>query len=52
VTYVRGGVARNVAENMALLRTHPFLISVVGDDVAGMSPNHGEFFRTAMELIH
>lgn len=37
VTYVRGGVARNVAENMALLRTHPFLISVVGDDVAGES---------------
>jgi bifunctional ADP-heptose synthase (sugar kinase/adenylyltransferase) len=32
---VRGGVARNVAENMSLLGTSPFLISVVGEDVAG-----------------
>jgi bifunctional ADP-heptose synthase (sugar kinase/adenylyltransferase) len=45
-------VARNVAENMALLRTHPFLISVVGDAVAGMSLNLSEFSRTAVELIH
>lgn len=35
VRYVRGGVARNVAENMSLLGTSPFLISVVGEDVAG-----------------
>jgi len=35
VSYARGGVARNVAENMALLGARPFLISVVGDDVAG-----------------
>lgn len=32
---MRGGVARNVAENMSLLGTSPFLISVVGEDVAG-----------------
>lgn len=35
VRYVRGGVARNVAESMSLLGTAPFLISVVGEDVAG-----------------
>jgi bifunctional ADP-heptose synthase (sugar kinase/adenylyltransferase) len=52
MTSVRGGVARNVAENMALLRTHPFLISVVGDAIARMSLNLSELSRTTMELIH
>ncbi|XP_024395996.1 pseudouridine kinase [Physcomitrium patens] len=37
VRYENGGVARNIAENMALLGSLPFLISVVGDDVAGES---------------
>jgi sugar/nucleoside kinase (ribokinase family) len=35
VQYVRGGVARNVAESMAQLGTCPLLISVVGEDFAG-----------------
>ncbi|KAG6556246.1 hypothetical protein Mapa_002187 [Marchantia paleacea] len=35
VCYVRGGVGRNIAECMAKLDTEPFLISVVGDDLAG-----------------
>ena len=42
MTFVRGGVARNVAENMALLGARPFLISVIGDDVAGKSLNFDE----------
>ncbi|CAK9262133.1 unnamed protein product [Sphagnum jensenii] len=37
VQYVRGGVARNVAESMAQLGTCPLLISVVGEDFAGDS---------------
>ncbi|CAM6114565.1 unnamed protein product [Calypogeia fissa] len=37
VRYVRGGVGRNVAECLAKLGQHPFLISVVGDDMAGDS---------------
>lgn len=35
--YVRGGVGRNVAECLARLGQKPFLISVVGDDMAGDS---------------
>lgn len=42
--YENGGVARNIAENMALLGSLPFLISVVGDDVAGMSVNFVKHF--------
>ena len=48
--YVRGGVARNVAESMVLLGTHPFLISIVGDDVAGMSLNFCELFWIVKEI--
>ncbi|KAJ3672978.1 hypothetical protein LUZ60_006352 [Juncus effusus] len=35
VKYVNGGVARNVAECMSKLGTKPFIISVVGNDIAG-----------------
>ncbi|CAL4900292.1 unnamed protein product [Urochloa decumbens] len=35
VKYVRGGVARNIAECMSKLGTRPFMISVVGNDMAG-----------------
>ncbi|KAJ1286229.1 hypothetical protein BS78_03G337200 [Paspalum vaginatum] len=35
VKYVSGGVARNIAECMSKLGTLPFMISVVGNDVAG-----------------
>lgn len=35
VRYFNGGVARNVAECMSKLGSKPFMISVVGDDVAG-----------------
>ncbi|KAH9304894.1 hypothetical protein KI387_009298, partial [Taxus chinensis] len=35
VRYVRGGVARNVAECMSKLGVEPFIISVVGKDMAG-----------------
>lgn len=35
VRYVRGGVGRNVAECMSKLGMAPFLISVVGQDMAG-----------------
>ncbi|XP_058069077.1 LOW QUALITY PROTEIN: pseudouridine kinase [Magnolia sinica] len=35
VQYVRGGVARNVAECMSKLGTRPYMISVVGLDMAG-----------------
>ncbi|XP_010905070.1 pseudouridine kinase isoform X3 [Elaeis guineensis] len=35
VQYVSGGVARNVAECMSKLGNKPFMISVVGHDVAG-----------------
>ncbi|KAH7653878.1 Pseudouridine kinase protein [Dioscorea alata] len=35
VQYVSGGVARNVAECMSKLGTRPFIISVVGLDMAG-----------------
>ncbi|XP_077216055.1 pfkB-like carbohydrate kinase family protein isoform X2 [Tasmannia lanceolata] len=35
VQYVRGGVARNVAECMSKLGSKPFIISVVGLDMAG-----------------
>ncbi|CAL5094521.1 unnamed protein product [Urochloa decumbens] len=34
VKYVRGGVARNIAECMSKLGTRPFMISVVGNDMA------------------
>ncbi|KAH7653877.1 Ribokinase protein [Dioscorea alata] len=36
VQYVSGGVARNVAECMSKLGTRPFIISVVGLDMAGI----------------
>ncbi|KAG0567638.1 hypothetical protein KC19_7G150400 [Ceratodon purpureus] len=52
VTFVRGGVARNVAENMALLGARPFLISVIGDDVAGESMlNHWKSLGLSVEGI-
>ncbi|KAK9108811.1 hypothetical protein Sjap_016871 [Stephania japonica] len=35
VHYVHGGVARNVAECMSKLGTKPFMISVIGVDMAG-----------------
>ncbi|KAF5196802.1 pfkB-like carbohydrate kinase family protein [Thalictrum thalictroides] len=35
VHYVAGGVARNIAECMSKLGTKPFMISIVGDDMAG-----------------
>ena len=35
VNYVLGGVARNIAECMSKLGTKPFMISVVGLDMAG-----------------
>ncbi|CAK9315859.1 unnamed protein product [Citrullus colocynthis] len=35
INYILGGVARNVAECMSKLGTSPFLISVVGHDMAG-----------------
>ncbi|KAK1275775.1 hypothetical protein QJS04_geneDACA011673 [Acorus gramineus] len=35
VQYMRGGVARNIAECMSLLGTKPFIISIVGLDMAG-----------------
>ncbi|XP_072992333.1 pseudouridine kinase isoform X2 [Typha latifolia] len=35
VQYVSGGVARNVAECMSKLGSKPFMISVVGQDMAG-----------------
>ncbi|XP_025807811.1 uncharacterized protein LOC112886211 isoform X1 [Panicum hallii] len=35
VKYVSGGVARNIAECMAKLGTRSFMISVVGNDMAG-----------------
>ncbi|XP_038887152.1 putative pentatricopeptide repeat-containing protein At3g18840 [Benincasa hispida] len=35
INYILGGVARNVAECMSKLGTNPFLISVVGHDMAG-----------------
>lgn len=35
VQYVSGGVARNVAECMSKLGNKPFMISVVGHDMAG-----------------
>nr|CAB3461710.1 unnamed protein product [Digitaria exilis] len=35
VKYVSGGVARNIAECMSKLGTQPFMISVVGNDMAG-----------------
>lgn len=37
VRYIRGGVARNVAECMQKLGVKPFIISVVGEDMAGDS---------------
>ncbi|XP_059076745.1 pseudouridine kinase [Cryptomeria japonica] len=37
VRYVRGGVARNVAECVSKLGVKPFIISVVGQDLAGNS---------------
>ncbi|ERN17543.1 uncharacterized protein LOC18445888 isoform X2 [Amborella trichopoda] len=37
IRYVRGGVARNVAECMSKLGSRPFIISVVGNDMAGDS---------------
>ncbi|KAL6619968.1 hypothetical protein ACP70R_035107 [Stipagrostis hirtigluma subsp. patula] len=35
VKYVSGGVARNIAECMTKLGTRPFMISVIGNDMAG-----------------
>ncbi|KAJ3697779.1 hypothetical protein LUZ61_001484 [Rhynchospora tenuis] len=35
VRYVNGGVARNIAECMSKLGTKPFIISVIGADMAG-----------------
>ncbi|KAF3790684.1 Pseudouridine kinase [Nymphaea thermarum] len=35
ISFVKGGVARNVAECMAKLGSKPFIISIVGTDVAG-----------------
>jgi sugar/nucleoside kinase (ribokinase family) len=35
VRYTRGGVGRNIAECLGRLGHHPFLISVVGDDMEG-----------------
>uniref|UniRef100_A0A0E0KZA8 MaoC-like domain-containing protein n=2 Tax=Oryza punctata TaxID=4537 RepID=A0A0E0KZA8_ORYPU len=35
VKYVSGGVARNIAECICKLETQPFMISVVGNDMAG-----------------
>ncbi|PIA55666.1 hypothetical protein AQUCO_00700167v1 [Aquilegia coerulea] len=35
VHYVTGGVARNIAECMSKLGIKPFMISIVGDDMAG-----------------
>uniref|UniRef100_A0A0D9ZV19 Carbohydrate kinase PfkB domain-containing protein n=1 Tax=Oryza glumipatula TaxID=40148 RepID=A0A0D9ZV19_9ORYZ len=35
VKYVSGGVARNIAECICKLETRPFMISVVGNDMAG-----------------
>lgn len=35
VRYISGGVARNIAECMQKLRVKPFIISVVGEDMAG-----------------
>jgi len=35
VKYISGGVARNIAECMSKLGTQPFMISVVGNDMAG-----------------
>uniref|UniRef100_A0A0A8Y7A1 Carbohydrate kinase PfkB domain-containing protein n=1 Tax=Arundo donax TaxID=35708 RepID=A0A0A8Y7A1_ARUDO len=35
VKYISGGVARNIAECMSKLGTRPFMISVVGNDMAG-----------------
>lgn len=35
VKYISGGVARNIAECMSKLGTQPFMISVVGNDLAG-----------------
>ncbi|KAG8094407.1 hypothetical protein GUJ93_ZPchr0012g19748 [Zizania palustris] len=35
VKYISGGVARNIAECICKLGTRPFMISVVGNDVAG-----------------
>ncbi|CAD6272469.1 unnamed protein product [Miscanthus lutarioriparius] len=36
VKYISGGVARNIAECMSKLGTQPFMISVVGNDMAGI----------------
>ncbi|KAF6166616.1 hypothetical protein GIB67_005478 [Kingdonia uniflora] len=36
VQYVKGGVARNIAECMSKLGTKPFMISVIGYDMAGV----------------
>ncbi|TVT97430.1 hypothetical protein EJB05_57311 [Eragrostis curvula] len=36
VKYISGGVARNIAECMSKLGTGPFMISVVGNDMAGV----------------
>ncbi|GJM89702.1 hypothetical protein PR202_ga05914 [Eleusine coracana subsp. coracana] len=35
VKYIKGGVARNIAECMSKIGTRPFMISVVGNDMAG-----------------
>ena len=37
INYILGGVARNVAECMSKLGSNPFMISVVGHDMAGSS---------------
>eukprot|EP01018_Ginkgo_biloba_P006502 Gb_29184 [translate_table: standard] len=39
VKYIRGGVARNIAECMSKLGVNPFIISVVGQDMPGVLLN-------------
>lgn len=49
---MRGGVGRNVAECLAKLGQRPFLISVVGDDMAGWWINHVIWDTCVVEVAH
>lgn len=42
--YENGGVVRNIVENMVFFGLFLFFISVVGDDVVGMSVNFVKYF--------
>lgn len=45
IQFIRGGVARNISECMSKLGCKPFLISVVGLDMAGYSLLSGYHYQ-------